>query len=158
MLRRDAFALIRDELTRVAGGASQVILGIAGHTVGEEEGKALLARAKALGVKLTQSLPIFIRLAVEETNMGYGKIKIEDFDTESGTVNISISNSFEVDPYRHTLNATCAFTLGYLKGIFSQLLRRHFDGKEVECKGKGDPGCKFRLTIRPQSNAGTSPK
>ena len=59
MLRRDAFTLIRDELTRVAGGAGQVILGIAGHTVGKEEGRALLAKAKAPGVRLPQSLPIF---------------------------------------------------------------------------------------------------
>src|SRR6266704_2010816 len=77
MLRRDAFVLIRDELARVAGGASQVILGIAGCTVGKEEGKVLL---KAKGVRHLQSFSNFIRLAVEETNMGYGKIKIEDLN------------------------------------------------------------------------------
>ncbi len=158
ILGRDAFTLIRDELTRVTGGATKVILGIAGHTVGKEEGRALLAKAKAPGVRLPQSLPVFLRLAVEETNMGYGKAKIEDFSTESGTVNISLSNGFEVDPYRHTLKPTCAFTLGYLEGIFSQLVGRDFEGKEVECKSKGDAGCKFRLAIRSESNAGTSPK
>jgi predicted hydrocarbon binding protein len=156
MLRRDAFTLIRDGLTRVAGGAAQVILDIAGHTVGKEEGRAILAKARAPGNRLPQSLPTFIRLAVEETNMGYGKIKIEEFNTESGTVTVSLSNSFEVDPYRHALKPTCAFTLGYLKGIFSQLAGRDFEGREVDCKSKGDPFCKFQLVVRPESNASES--
>ena len=157
MLRRDAFTLIRDELTRVAGAAAQVILGIAGETVGKEEGRALLTKAKAPGGRrLPTSLPIFVRLAVEETNMGYGKVKIEDFNTESGEVSISLSNSFEADSYRNILKPTCAFTLGYLKGIFSHLVGRDFEGKEIECKSKGDPGCKFQLAVRPQSSAGTS--
>ncbi len=144
MMRRDAFTLIRDALTRALGGASQIILGIAGHTVGKEEGKALL---KTKGARL----PDFIQFAVEETNLGYGKVKIDDLDIESGTVSISLSNSFEAEQHIHTLNPTCAFTLGYLKGIFSALVGKDFEGKETECKSKGDPVCKFNLVTRPKT-------
>ena len=78
MLRRDAFQLMRKELMRVAGSAANVILGLAGRRVGSEEGKALAAKAESLGLKTSTSIPDFIRAVVEETNLGYGKVRIQE--------------------------------------------------------------------------------
>ena len=147
MLRRDAIRLIQDELMRVGGAAGRVIVHTAGHISGREEGKALLARAKSLGVRSPESLPAAILTAVEETNMGYGKIKIDDINFGTWTFKISISNSFEVDQSGHSRKPTCVFILSYLKGLFSELIGRDLGGEEVECKSKGDSSCKFRLAL-----------
>jgi predicted hydrocarbon binding protein len=151
MLRRDAFALMRKELMRL--GAADAILRIAGRRVGVEEGKALSTMAETLGLKSQQSLPSFIRVAVEETNMGYGKIKVDDVNIESGTVNVSLSNSFEAETAERSRKPTCVFTLGYLEGIFSQLIGKDLRGRETTCKGKNDDDCRFSLS-GPQLESG----
>lgn len=152
MLRRDAIGMIRDELVRLGGAGGRVVLDTAGYVSGREEGNALLAQAKAHGVKLPESLPSAILTAVEETNMGYGKITIDDINFGTWTIKITVANSFEVDLTRRAGMPTCVFILSYLKGLFSRLVDKDLGGKEVECRSKGDPGCKFWLSVAPQSN------
>ncbi len=149
MLRRDAFSLMRKELIRVSGNTANVILGIAGRRVGSEEGKALLVKAQALGLKTPQSRPEFVRVAVEETNMGFGKIHVDALNLESGLAEVSISNSFESEPVGTSVKPSCIFTLSYLEGIFSQLIEREVRGKEVDCRAKGDKVCRFTLSPGP---------
>lgn len=156
MLRRDAFSLMQKELTKVGGAAADIILGIAGRRVGSEEGRALLPKAEALGLKSPQSLPDFIKIAVEETNMGYGKIRADDLDIKAGAVNVSISNSFEAEPAGHSLKSGCVYTLSYLEGIFSQLVGKDIRGKEVYCRAKGDAVCRFMLSAI-ESKPGNKP-
>ena len=124
----------------------------AGYVSGREEGNALLAQARAHGVKSPESLPSAILTAVEETNMGYGKITIDDINFGSWVFKISITNSFEADPTGRTGRPTCAFILNYLKGLFSQLVGKDLGGKEMECRSKGDQSCKFWLAVAPQSD------
>ena len=153
MLRRDAIRLIRDELVRLGGAGGQVILDTAGYVSGREEGNALLAQAKAHGVRSPESLPAAILTAVEETNMGYGKITIDDINFGTWTFKISVANSFEVDSTGRSGRPTCVFILSYLKGLFSQLVHKELGGKEVECRSKGDQSCKFWLAVAPQSDS-----
>jgi predicted hydrocarbon binding protein len=147
MVKRDAIRLIRDELIRVGGAAGNVIVLTAGHVSGREDGKAILALAKLAGVKSPESLPASILTAVEETNMGYGKIRIDDINVGTGTFKISVSNSFEADRPERSRKPTCLFILSYLKGLFSQLIGKDLGGEEIECQSKGDPCCKFRLAV-----------
>ena len=145
MLSRDAFTLMRQELVKVGGGAANVILGIAGRRVGNEEGRALLAKAESLGMKTPNSFPEFVRVSVEDTNMGYGKMKVNELDAGSSTVTVSVSNSFEAVPAGRSQKASCVFMLSYLEGIFSQLLGKNIRGNEITCRGKDDEICMFRL-------------
>ena len=149
LLRRDAFSLIRKELARVGGNAANVILGIAGRRVGSEEGRALLSKAEALGLKTTRSMGEFIRVAVEGTNMGFGKIQVNDLDPDSGLAHASITNSFESESGSRSPNASCIFALGYLEGIFSELIEKDLKGIEVNCRAKGETLCRFTLSPRP---------
>jgi len=151
MLRRDAFSLMRKEMIRVSGNAANIIFGIAGRRVGSEEGKALLAKATALGLKTPQSMPEFVRVAVEETNMGFGKIHVDELNLESGAAQVSISNSFESEPFASSTKPSCIFTLSYLEGIFSQLIEREARGREIDCRAKGDKLCRFVLSTGPTS-------
>jgi predicted hydrocarbon binding protein len=158
MLRRDSIKLIRDELVRVGGAGGRLVLDSAGYVSGREEGKALLAEARAHGVRSPESLPASILTAVEETNMGYGKIAIDDINFGSWTFKISVANSFEADAGGKSGKPTCVFILSYLKGLFSQLVGKGLGGTEVECRSKGDHGCKFFLTVAPQpASSGARP-
>jgi len=145
MLRRDALTLMRKEIARVAGVASDVIMGIAGRRVGWEEGAALIAKAETLGLKAPESFPEFVRVAVEETNMGYGKMKLDKLDLASGVVTVSILNSFEADPPGTSKNPACVFALSYLEGLFSKLLGIDVRGGEGSCRAQGKDLCVFNL-------------
>ncbi|HEV2120387.1 MAG TPA: V4R domain-containing protein [Candidatus Bathyarchaeia archaeon] len=149
MLRRDAFSLMRKEMMRISGNSANIILGIAGRRVGTEEGKALLSKAQALGLKTPQAMPEFVRVAVEETNMGFGKIQVDELNLESGQASVSIANSFESEPVASSPRPACIFTLSYLEGIFSQLIARDVRGREVDCRAKGDKLCRFILLPEP---------
>lgn len=151
MLRRDAIRLMRDELVSLGGSAGRVIVDTAGHVSGREDGKALLAQARAQGVKSPQSLPTEILTAVEEMNMGYGKLRIDDINFGTLTFKISVTNGFEIDSNVSLGKPTCVFMLSYLKGLFSQLIGKDLGGREVECKSKGDQNCEFWLSVVPQS-------
>src|SRR5207244_7090361 len=78
----------------ISGG--QVILDTAGYVSGREEGNALLAQAKAHGVRSPESLPAAILTAVEETNMGYGKITIDDIKDRKST---RLNSSHQINSY-----------------------------------------------------------
>jgi predicted hydrocarbon binding protein len=154
MLRRDAFNLMRKEIARVAGTASDVILGLAGRRVGWEEGDALLTKAESLGLKAPESFPEFVRMAVEETNMGYGKMKLVKLDLASGVVTVSILNSFEAEQFGTSQNPSCFFALSYLEGLFSKLLGMEVRGSEGSCKSQGKDLCVFNFAPK----AGPEPK
>ncbi len=147
MLRRDAFQLLGEELAkRHASGTGNIILGIVGRRVGSEEGKALTANAlRDAGESM--SLPILVRNAVEETNMGYGKIQVIELDLSSKTATLSTQNSFEAETTSRSGETVCFFLLGYLEGLFSELLGVELRGSETSCRGKGDPACVF--TVEP---------
>jgi predicted hydrocarbon binding protein len=153
LLRRDAIKLIRDELVRIGGAAGNVIVLTAGFVSGREEAKVILAKAKALGLKPSETLPAPVLTAVEETNMGYGKIRIDSINFGSWTFNVSVLNSFEVDLSGHSRKPTCVFILSYLKGLFSELAGKDLGGEEFECKSKGDPQCRFRLAVENKSES-----
>jgi len=150
MLRRDAFSLMRKEMMRISGNSANIILGIAGRRVGSEEGRALLSKAEALGLKTPQAMPEFVRVAVEETNMGLGKIQVDELNLESGQASVSITNSFESEPVASSAKPACIFTLSYLEGIFSQLIARDVRGREIDCRAKGDKLCRFTLLPEPR--------
>lgn len=144
MLRRDAFQLLGEELAkRHASGTGNLILGIVGRRVGGEEGKTLLANLSRDGE--SRSLPVMIRNAVEETNMGYGKMQLIELDTSSKAATLTTKNSFEVGSTSPSSEAGCFFLLGYLEGLFSELLSSPLRGVEVSCRGRGGEACVFKI-------------
>jgi predicted hydrocarbon binding protein len=149
MVRRDSFTLMRREIAKVAGAASDIILGLAGRRVGWEEGKALLTKAESLGLNSPESFPEFVRVAVEETNMGYGKMKLDKLDLASGIVTVSIMNSFEAEQFETSQKPACVFALSYLEGLFSKLLEKEVRGSEESCKTQGKDRCIFNLEPKP---------
>ncbi len=145
LLRRDVFGLIRKELSRIAGDAANVILEIAGRRVGTEEGRALKATAESLGLKGPESFPEFVKSAVEETNMGIGKVRVMELEQSEARVSLTILNGFEAEKPGGSVKPTCFYTLGYLEGVFSQLIERDVRGRELGCRAIGEEFCRFLL-------------
>ncbi len=146
VLRRDAFQLMKEELAaRNAGGTANLVLGIVGRRVGSEEGKALMSQGEFQAARESRSIPALIQKAVEETNMGYGKLLIRVLDMSSKTVTVSVRNSFEAENARSQEMTCCFFLLGYVEGLFSEFLATQVRGNETHCCAKGDPSCVFEL-------------
>jgi predicted hydrocarbon binding protein len=145
MVRSDTFKLVREELAkRQASGTGNIVLGLVGRIVGRGEAEALLSYLSG-ETRATRFSPDFIRNSVEETNMGFGKLNLDELDTSSKTVKVSSNNSFEAGTPSDSPQTTCFFLLGYLEGLFSGLLNGEIRGAEVSCKGKGDVSCVFHL-------------
>ncbi len=146
MLRRDAFQLMKKELaTRNAAGTANLILGIVGRRVGSEEGKVVMSQGEFQESLESRSISALIQKAVEETNMGYGKILVRELDLSSKTVTVSVRNSFEAENAGHQDGTCCFFLLGYLEGLFSEFLATQLRGAETYCVAKGDQSCVFEL-------------
>ena len=146
MLRRDAFQLLREELSkRQASGTANMILNIVGRRVGVEEGKAIAKQGEEMDWKVSRFIPEFIRIAVEDSNMGYGKIHLKELDPSSGGALIAVSNCFEAGQRGTSTTPSCFFMSGFFEGLFSQLQGRQLIATEEACESSGGASCMFRL-------------
>lgn len=149
MLRRDMFKLLAEELEkRHASGTGKIILGILGRSEGHEEGKTLMTDVM-LDSADRRSIPIFVKNALEDTNLGYGKLKLGNLDISTKSVTISTQNSVEAMTPTEPGEAGCFFLLGYLEGLFSELLTAQLIGSETSCRGRGDANCTFQIGTEP---------
>ena len=149
MLRTDLFRILKQELeSRHASGTGKIILEILGRSEGQAEGKKLMSDVM-LDTADHRSIPIFLKNAVEETNLGYGKLKLGDVDMSLKTLTVSTENSVEADGLAESNDNGCSFLLGYLEGLFSELLNSKLLGSEALCRGRGDKKCVFNITPGP---------
>ena len=149
MIREDIFRRLEEELhKRHAVGTGRIILSILGRSEGHEEGKSLMNDVM-LDSADRRSIPIFVKNALEETNLGYGKLKLGDLDVSSKSVIVSTQNSVEAEVTTRALDNGCFFLLGYLEGLFSELLGTTLNATESSCKGRGDESCVFHISPAP---------
>ena len=146
ILRKESFQLFRQELIRRnASGTGNLILGIVGRSVGRAEGRTIVSRLARETGSATLS-PEYVRNAVEESNLGYGKAQLESLELTAKAATITTTNSFEAEPATRPEGNTCFFLLGYVEGLLSELLGSEMRGVETSCKSRRDPVCSFRLT------------
>lgn len=139
------FEVLSEELEkRHALGTGKMILGILGRSEGREEGRTLMADV-VLDSADRRSIPIFIKIAVEDTNLGYGKLKLGDFDVSTKSVTVTTQNSVEAMKRGDSGEVGCFFLLGYLEGLLSELLSATLTGSETTCRGKGNDTCTFEI-------------
>ena len=149
LIRKDIFHRLEEEMQkRHAIGTGRIILSLLGRSEGHEEGKTLM-KDVMLDMADRRSIPIFVRNALEESNLGFGKLKLGDFDVSSRTVTVWTQNSVEAEATTKAADNGCFFLLGYLEGLFSELLGATLNATETSCKGRGDESCLFKLTPAP---------
>ena len=148
LLRRDAFSIIRKELSKIAGAAANIILGMSGKSVGASEGRALMEKARSMRLDGPATFREFIKTAVEETNIGIGKIQIDEMNLVESSVKLSVDHGFEAETSGGSFGPSCFFTRGYFEGIFSMLLTNDVKAEETSCKATNGEPCKYNIFPR----------
>lgn len=80
--------------------------------------------------------------------IGWGYFKLDQYDFDSKTLQISVENSPFAAAYGESSEGICHLTRGVLCGLADVLFSKTCTASEVKCAAKGDHHCVF--VIRPK--------
>ncbi len=147
ILRRDVIRIMREALERLVGDQSAPFLSYLASGIGVHEGSIFRESIGSTGEQGRQSLENLVHSALEDTNLGLGKIRINGLDFEKNSANIVVSNCFEATENGSSEEPNCIFTSGFLAGIFAEVLDKTVQAKEVRCTSQGAPECEFQISL-----------
>ncbi len=91
-------------------------------------------------------LKSLVQGALEDTNLGLGKVSVSGIDFARGEARVSIANCFEAMENGTSPEPNCMFTSGFLAGVFAEVLDKTVRADEVKCISKGEPLCEFHIS------------
>ena len=147
ILRRDVIRIMREALERLVGDQSAPFLSYLASGIGVHEGSIFRESIGSTGEQSRQSLENLVHSALEDTNLGLGKIRINGLDFDKSNANIVVSNCFEATENGSSEEPNCIFTSGFLAGIFAEVLDKTVQAKEVRCMSQGAPECEFQISL-----------
>jgi len=147
ILRRDVIRIMREALERLVGDQSAPFLSYLASGIGVHEGSIFRESIGSTGEQSRQSLENLVHSALEDTNLGLGKIRIDELDFDKSSVNIVVSNCFEATENGSSEEPNCIFTSGFLAGMFAEVLDKTVQAKEVRCMSQGAPDCEFQISL-----------
>jgi len=147
ILRRDVIRIMREALERLVGDQSAPFLSYLASGIGVHEGSIFRESIGSTGEQSRQSLENLVHSALEDTNLGLGKIRIDGLDFDKSSVNIVVSNCFEATENGSSEEPNCIFTSGFLAGIFAEVLDKTVQAKEVHCMSQGAQECEFQISL-----------
>ena len=147
ILRRDVIRIMREALERLVGDQSAPFLSYLASGVGVHEGSIFRESIGSTGEQSRQSLENLVHSALEDTNLGLGKIQINGLDFDKSSANIVVANCFEATENGSSEEPNCIFTSGFLAGIFAEVLDKTVQAKEVRCVSQGATECEFQITL-----------
>jgi len=146
ILRRDVIRIMREALERLVGEQSAPFLSYLASGIGVHEGSIFRESIGSVGPESRPQLENLVHSALEDTNLGFGKIHINTIDFDKCNANITIANCFEATENGPSEEPNCIFTSGFLAGIFAEVLDKTVQAKEVKCISKGAPECEFQIS------------
>ena len=147
ILRRDVIRIMREALERLVGDQSAPFLSYLASGIGVHEGSIFRESIGSTGEQSRQSLENLVHSALEDTNLGLGKIRIDGLDFDKSSANIVVANCFEATESGASEEPNCIFTSGFLAGIFAEVLDKTVQAKEVRCVSQGATECEFQITL-----------
>jgi len=147
ILRRDVIRIMREALERLVGDQSAPFLSYLASGIGVHEGSIFRESIGSTGEQSRQSLENLVHSALEDTNLGLGKIQINGLDFDKSSANIVVANCFEATENGSSEEPNCIFTSGFLAGIFAEVLDKTVQAKEVRCMSQGATECEFQITL-----------
>ena len=147
ILRRDVIRIMREALERLVGEQSGPFLSYLASGIGIHEGSIFRESIGSTGPETRESLVNLVHSALEDTNLGLGKIRVNTIDFDKINANITVGNSFEATENGPSEEPNCIFTSGFLAGIFAEILDKTVQAKEVKCMSKGAPECEFQISL-----------
>ena len=146
ILRRDVIRIMREALERLVGDQSAPFLSYLASGIGVHEGSIFRESIGSTGEQSRQSLENLVHSALEDTNLGLGKIRIDGLDFDKSSANIVVANCFEATENGSSEEPNCIFTSGFLAGIFAEVLDKTVQAKEVHCMSQGATECEFQIS------------
>ena len=147
ILRRDVIRIMREALERLVGDQSAPFLSYLASGIGVHEGSIFRESIASTGEQSRQSLENLVHSALEDTNLGLGKIQINGLDFDKGSANIVVANCFEATENGSSEEPNCIFTSGFLAGIFAEVLDKTVQAKEARCMSHGATECEFQISL-----------
>jgi predicted hydrocarbon binding protein len=147
ILRRDVIRIMREALERLVGDQSAPFLSYLASGIGVHEGSIFRESIGTTGPETRPQLENLVHSALEDTNLGLGKVKINTIDFEKASADITIANCFEATENGPSEEPNCIFTSGFLAGIFAEVLDKTVQAKEIKCMSKGAPECEFQISM-----------
>jgi len=147
ILRRDVIRIMREALERLVGDQSAPFLSYIASGIGVHEGSIFRESIGSTGDQSRQSLENLVHSALEDTNLGLGKIQINGLDFDKSSANIVVANCFEATENGSSEEPNCIFTSGFLAGIFAEVLDKTVQAKEIRCMSQGAAECEFQISL-----------
>jgi predicted hydrocarbon binding protein len=159
IMRRDVFRVMREGLERLVGDQAAPFLSFLASGIGIHEGSIFRDSVQASNEREKRiSLENLVHTALEDTNLGLGKLKVDGLDFDKGGAKVTITNCFEALENGQSEQPNCMFTSGFLAGVFAEVLDKTVQAVEVKCISQGQPECEFQIGPAPEtSGEGVSP-
>ena len=145
ILRRDFFRVMREGLERMVGDQSAPFLSYLASDVGVHEGSIFRDSVQTEGEQARVELENLVHTAFEDTNLGWGKIRVSNLNFNKGTADITIANCFEALENGTSEHPNCMFTSGFLAGLFAEVFDKTVQANELKCTSTGATACEFRI-------------
>ncbi len=158
ILRRDFFRVMREGLERMVGDQAAPFLSYLASGVGVHEGSIFRDSVQTEGEQARAELEDLVHTAFEDTNLGWGKIRVSNLNFDTGIADITIINCFEALENGNCDNPNCMFTSGFLAGLFAEVFDRTVQANELKCISTGAASCEFHIVpSEPQEQAKETP-
>ncbi len=147
IMRRDIFRLMREGLEKLVGDQAAPFLSFLASGIGIHEGSIFRESVQAPNERERRNtLKGLIQGALEDTNLGLGKVMVSGIDFDKGEAVVTIANCFEALENGSFEEPNCMFTSGFLAGVFAEVLDKTVRADEVKCISKGEPQCEFHIS------------
>jgi len=155
IMRRDVFRLMREGLEKLVGDQAAPFLSFLASGIGIHEGSIFRESIQSSNEDERRAgLKNLVQGALEDTNLGLGKVSVSGIDFAKGEARVSIANCFEAMENGTSPEPNCMFTSGFLAGVFAEVLDQTVRADEVKCISKGETLCEFHIS--PAIEGGTS--
>src|SRR2546425_1433977 len=145
ILRRDFFRVMREGLERRGGAQAAPFLSSLASGVGVHEGSIFRDSVQTEGEQARAELENLRHTAFEDTNLGWGKIRVSNLNFDKSTADIAIANCFEALENGTCDNPNCMFTSGFLAGLFAEVFDSTVQANELKCISTGAATCEFHI-------------
>ncbi len=153
ILRRDVIRVIREGLEKLVGEQATPFLSYLASGIGVHEGSIF---RESTGSMDKSGMNNIVTSALEDTNLGLGKIRIVNSDFDQGTANVIISNCFEAMENGSAEAPNCTFTSGFLAGMFAEVFDKTVQAIETKCMSQGQSECEFQISPLQDSGQDTA--
>src|SRR5215831_16216898 len=146
ILRRDVIRVMRDGLERLVAEQAAPFLSYLASGIGIHEGSIFRDSITATGPQMRAELDSLVHSALEDTNLGLGKVRIREIDFDKASASVEIANCFEALENGGSDEPNCMFTSGFLAGLFAEVLDKTVQARETKCISQGLAECEFEIT------------